>query len=78
MRYSHMQETLKYVADSERIVGYLMDHAPWSTTDGGKTEQSCRKTNYCWKKEFDSDISIDHLYNTIEMLFDNLHDDDDY
>ncbi|CAF4622493.1 unnamed protein product, partial [Didymodactylos carnosus] len=35
--HAHMQEPLHYAADSIRLVGYVMDHAPWPLTDDYKT-----------------------------------------
>ncbi|CAF3077646.1 unnamed protein product, partial [Rotaria sp. Silwood2] len=59
--HSHMQEPLKYVADCIRLVGYVNNHSPWPQIDDDTMEKSCDKTNDIWKKEFDSDITTDHV-----------------
>ena len=60
-----MQEPLKYAADCIRLVGYVIDHAPWPSVDGNEMKNSCDDTTNAWKKEFDTDMSTDHLYNTV-------------
>ncbi|CAF1067084.1 unnamed protein product [Adineta ricciae] len=62
--HSHMQEPLKYVADCQRLVGYVVDHAPWPSVDANKMKKSCDDTANVWKREFDSDMQFDHLFNT--------------
>ena len=59
-----MQEPLKYASDCIRLVGYIIDHAPWPSEDENKMKDSCDDTINAWKKEFQSDMSTDHLYNT--------------
>jgi hypothetical protein len=69
-----MQEPLKYAADCTRLVGYLIDHAPWPSVDGKKMKDSCDGTTQAWKKEFQVEMSTDHLYNVDK----NTYDRDDY
>ena len=69
-----MQEPLKYAVDCTRLVGYLIDHAPWPSVDGKKMKDSCDDTAQVWKKEFQVDMSTDHLYNVDK----NAYDLDDY
>ncbi|CAF3671234.1 unnamed protein product [Rotaria sp. Silwood1] len=64
MWHSHMQEPLKYASDCIRLVGYVIDHAPWPSVDENKMNSSCENTEEAWKKEFDSDMMTDHLHNT--------------
>ncbi|CAF3828918.1 unnamed protein product [Rotaria sp. Silwood1] len=64
MWHSHMQEPLKYASDCIPLVGYVIDHAPWPLVDENKMNSSCENTEEAWKKEFDSDMMTDHLYNT--------------
>jgi hypothetical protein len=59
-----MQEPLKYAMDCERLVGYLIDHAPWPSVDEKQMEKSCKDTQNAWKSEFESEMTTDHLYNT--------------
>ncbi|CAF1418201.1 unnamed protein product [Didymodactylos carnosus] len=75
--HSHMQEPLKYATDSIRIVGYIMDHAPWPSTDVDKTKQSCLDTNNIWKNEFGCDISTDHLHDAVKDQNHNRYDEYD-
>ncbi|CAF3747094.1 unnamed protein product [Rotaria sp. Silwood1] len=60
--HSHMQEPLKYADDCNRLIWFVMDHIPWSST---KTEdqitESYEKINEIWKAEFDRDMETDHL-----------------
>ncbi|CAF0905170.1 unnamed protein product [Adineta steineri] len=72
--HSHMQEPLKYASDCVRLVGYVIDHAPWPSVDTNKMESSCHDTMNVWKKEFDSDMKTDHLYNTKENGYDRWDD----
>jgi hypothetical protein len=60
-----MQEPLNYAADCIRLVGYVIFHAPWPMMEDDTMKKSCDKTNDIWKQEFESDITTDHLYNTI-------------
>ncbi|CAF1181428.1 unnamed protein product [Rotaria magnacalcarata] len=62
--HSHMQEPLKYASDCIRLIGYVIDHTPWPSVDENKMKNSCNDTINAWKKEFESDMSTDHLYNT--------------
>ncbi|CAF4292741.1 unnamed protein product, partial [Adineta steineri] len=57
-----------------RLVGYVIDHAPWPSVDTNKMESSCHDTMNVWKKEFDSDMKTDHLYNTKENGYDRWDD----
>ena len=61
-----MQDPLKYASDCIRLVGYVIDHAPWPSVDKEKMKNSCDDTLNAWKKEFQSDMSTDHLYNTVK------------
>jgi hypothetical protein len=69
-----MQEPLKYASDCIRLVGYVTDHAPWPSEDENKMKDSCDDTVNAWKKEFQSDMSTDHLYNTCGDGYDRLDD----
>lgn len=64
MWHSHMQEPLKYAADCDRLVGYLVDHCPWPSVDSNKINESCDDTKRAWKNEFHVEMNLDHLYNT--------------
>ena len=66
MWHSHMQEPLNYAADCLRLMGQVIDHAPWPAVDEEKMKGSCHDTLRSWKREFDVDMATDHLYNTIE------------
>ena len=59
-----MQEPLKYASDCICLVGYVIDHAPWPSVDPNKMQSSCHQTKNTWKKEFDTDMETDHLFNT--------------
>ena len=59
-----MQEPIKYASDCIRLVGYVIDHAPWPSEDESKMNASCDDTSNTWKKEFLTDMSTDHLYET--------------
>ncbi|CAF1416648.1 unnamed protein product [Rotaria sp. Silwood1] len=72
--HSHMQEPLKYASDCIRLVGYVIDHAPWPSVDEKKMKSSCNDTINAWKKEFEIDMSTDHLYNTVKDTY-NYWDD---
>ncbi len=61
-----MQEPLKYASDCHRLVGYVIDHAPWPSDEINQMKKSCENTNNNWKKEFDCDMKTDHLYLTSE------------
>jgi len=69
-----MQEPVKYASDCIRLVGYVIDHAPWPSVDGNKRKNSCDNTINAWKKEFESDMSTDHLYNTTGHGYDQWSD----
>jgi hypothetical protein len=69
-----MQEPLKYASDCIRLVGYIIDHAPWPSEDENKMKDSCDGTINAWKKEFQSDMSTDHLYNTCGDGYDRWDD----
>jgi hypothetical protein len=69
-----MQEPIKYASDCIRLVGYVIDHAPWPSVDGNKRKNSCDNTINAWKKEFESDMSTDHLYNTTGDGYDRWSD----
>jgi hypothetical protein len=69
-----MQEPLKYAVDCTRLVGYLIDHTPWPSVDRKKMKDSCDDIAQAWKKEFEADMSTDHLYNVEENTYDR--DDD--
>jgi hypothetical protein len=62
-----MQEPIKYASDCIRLVGYVIDHAPWPSVNQNKMEDSCDDTTRSWKKEFQSEMSTDHLYNTRDV-----------
>ncbi|CAF3529452.1 unnamed protein product [Rotaria sp. Silwood1] len=66
MWHAHMQEPLNYAADCVRLVGYVIFHDPWPIIDDSNMKKSCDKTDEIWTREFDSDITTDHLYNTME------------
>jgi hypothetical protein len=69
-----MQEPLKYASDCIRLVGYLIDHTPWPSVDENEMKHSCDDTTKSWKKEFQSDMSTDHLYNTCGDGYDRWDD----
>ena len=45
-----MQEPLKYASDCIRLVGYIIDHAPWPSVDENKMKNSCDDHNKCLEK----------------------------
>ena len=59
-----MQEPLKYAADCNSLVGYIIDHAPWPSVDENEMKGACDNTTKAWKDEFQNEMSTDHLYNT--------------
>jgi hypothetical protein len=69
-----MQEPLKYASDCIHLVGYVIDHAPWPSVDGKEMKKSCKDTVNSWEKEFQSDMSTDHLYNTTGDSYDQWSD----
>jgi hypothetical protein len=69
-----MQVPLKYATDCIRLVGYVIDHAPWPSVDRNQMKSSCDDTNNAWKQEFDNDMSTDHLYNTVKNDYDYYSD----
>jgi hypothetical protein len=56
-----MQEPLKYADDCYRLVGCIMDHYPWPSMEKYHIQQSYNDFSRYWKKEFQYDISTDHL-----------------
>jgi hypothetical protein len=61
-----MQEPLNYAADCMRLVGYVIFHSPWPMIEDDTMKKTRKKTDDIWKQEFASDITTDHLYNTVE------------
>ncbi|CAF3313140.1 unnamed protein product [Rotaria socialis] len=70
MWHAHMQEPLKYAADCLRLVGYIISHSPWPIIEDKKMKKKRDTTDKIWKEEFQSEISTDHLYNTVEETYD--------
>ncbi|CAF4064257.1 unnamed protein product [Rotaria sordida] len=70
MWHAHMQEPLKYAADCLRFVGYIIVHAPWPIIEDKKMKKESDRKDNIWKEEFQSEISTDHLYDTIEETYD--------
>jgi hypothetical protein len=57
-----MQEPLKYADDCNRLIGFVMDHVPWSSTKTtDQLMESNEKINEMWKAEFHRDMETDHL-----------------
>ena len=69
-----MQEPLKYAMDCDRLVGYLIDHAPWPSANEKQMEKSFNDTQNVWKTEFESEMITDHLYNTKTGGYDSWDD----
>lgn len=69
-----MQEPLKYASDCVRLVGYVVDHAPWPSVNKDSMKKSCDHTMNHWKQEFQSDMFTDHLYNTLKTMHDEWND----
>jgi hypothetical protein len=65
-----MQEPLKYATDCIHFIGYVIDHAPWSPIEEDKMRTNSDEGSDRWRLEFQSDISTDHLYNTIDVSCD--------
>ena len=65
MWHSHMQEPLNYAADCIHLVGYVIHHAPWPMIEDKTMERERGKTDDIWMHEFKSEISTDHLYDTL-------------
>ncbi|CAF1035005.1 unnamed protein product [Rotaria sordida] len=61
MLHCHMQEPLKYANDCYHLVGYLIDHCPWPSTEKNQIKQSFQNLKRDWKREFQQNIWIDHL-----------------
>ena len=61
-----MQEPLNYAKDCMRLVGHVIDHAPWPSVDEEKMKGSRCDAMNNWKREFNVDMPTDHLYNTVE------------
>ena len=59
-----MQEPVKYAADCQRLVSYLIDHLPWPSVDRNQMKESCQDTMKIWKDEFNVEMKTDHLYDT--------------
>ena len=64
MWHSHMQQPLNYVADCNRLLGYVFYHSPWPTVEDEKMTKIRNERKIRWKNEFDADIMWDHLFNT--------------
>lgn len=69
-----MQEPIKYISDCLRLVGYVIDHAPWPSVDHQEMKTACKQTMNSWEKEFQTDMSADHLYNTKGNSYDTWDD----
>ncbi len=69
-----MQEPLKYAFDCINLVGYIIDHAPWPSVDEKEMKNACNDTTNAWEKEFQNDMSTDHLYNTTGNGYDQWSD----
>ena len=65
-----MQEPVKYIEDCQRLVGYVIVHAPWPIVEDQAMKEAHRKTDQIWKDEFASEIETDHLYNTVDQRAD--------
>jgi len=65
-----MQEPLNYEADCIRLVGYVIFHSPWPMIEDDTMKKTRDKTDDIWKQEFESDITTDHLYNTVDSAAD--------
>ncbi|CAF1076920.1 unnamed protein product [Adineta ricciae] len=60
--HSHMQEPLKYADDCNRLVGFIMNHTPWSSTrTANDIAQSRREISEIWNIEFERSMERDHL-----------------
>ncbi|CAF1439208.1 unnamed protein product [Adineta steineri] len=60
--HSHMQEPLKYADDCNHLIGFVIDHVPWSSNVAeNHIKESYEKLNEIWKIEFDRDMEIDHF-----------------
>ncbi|CAF4358827.1 unnamed protein product, partial [Rotaria sordida] len=66
--HAHMQEPLKYAADCLRFVGYIIFHAPWPIIEDKQMKKENDRKNNIWKEEFQSEISMDHLYDINEEI----------
>jgi hypothetical protein len=66
MWHSHMQEPLNYAADCNRLVGYVIFHSTWPMIEDDTMKKSHKQTGDIWKKEFDTEITTDHLYDTLD------------
>ena len=57
-----MQEPLKYAVDCNRLIGFVMDHVPWSSSKTtAKITESHKKINEIWKAEFERNMETDHF-----------------
>jgi hypothetical protein len=69
-----MQEPIKYASDCNRLVGHIIDHAPWPSVDEKQMKSSCDDTTKAWKNEFQSEMGTDHLYNTAVDRYEDWSD----
>jgi hypothetical protein len=58
-----MQEPLNYAKDCNRFLGYIIDHDPHPSIGKKQIKKYYEDLNQYWKKEFQNDISMDHLPN---------------
>ena len=70
MWHSHMQEPLKYVADCNRFIGYVLYHSPWPMMEGDKMTTARNQSDTIWKDEFEVDIMTDHVFQTFPDIAD--------
>ena len=49
------------------LLGYVILHSPWPMIEDDTMMKTRNKTDDMWKEEFESDITTDHLYNTVDF-----------
>ncbi len=59
-----MQEPFNYANDCNRLVGYFIDHYPSLSIEKKLKKQLYKDLKRFWKKEFQHDITTDHLRNS--------------
>lgn len=69
-----MQEPNKYSGDCQRLVGHLVDHAPWPSVNPTESKLSCKSMDQIWEREFKVKMSVDHLYDTLENIYEPYDD----
>ncbi len=60
-----MQIRLIYAKDCHRLFGCIVDHYPWLSIQKYQIKRSYEDLNLYCEKEFQNDMSTDHLRNLL-------------